>query len=103
MDVLYPCSLCSQTFQLRKHFLVHMSLSHPSNAPSNPNDDYESLFNCSQHFCNSSLPNEHMHLNHRISIKNLTKYVTKQIKKEVPKESYAYLLLNVSLIYHTTI
>lgn len=96
MDILYPCSLCSETFQLRKHFLLHMSFSHPSNAPLDPNDDYKSLFNCSQHFCNSNLLNQHMHLNHRISMNNLTKYVTKLKKKGAPQGSYAYLLLNVS-------
>lgn len=99
MDILYPCSLCSQTFHSRTKFLVHMSLSHPSNAPLDPYDDYESLFNCSQHFCNSSMSKKHMHLNHKMSIQNLTKYITKPTQKKAPQKSYAYLLLTVSLFY----
>jgi len=99
MDILYPCSLCPQTFTLRKHILKHIKTVHESNDPSMCNDDLKSLLNCSQchkQFNNQSLLNKHINLNHNISISNLSKNTSRPLEKRVSQKLNAYLLLKVS-------
>lgn len=96
MDVLYPCSLCSQTFKLRKHILNHMKTVHESNVSIICDDDSKSLLNCSQchkKFNNNSLLNRHIQLDHNISIPNLNKYNSRPSKKRVSQKLNAYLSL----------
>jgi len=100
MDILYPCSLCSQTFTLRKHVLEHMKTVHESNVPSILcNDDPKSLLNCSQchkQFKSKGMLNKHLHLKHSISIPNLSKDTSKPLGKRVSQKLNAYLSLKVS-------
>lgn len=98
MDILYPCSLCSQTFTLRKHILKHMKTVHESYVPSICDDDSISLLNCSQchkQFNNKGLLNTHINLNHNISIPNLRKYTSRPLEKRVSQKLNAYLSLKV--------
>jgi len=100
MDILYPCSLCSQTFTLRKDILKHMKIVHESNVPSVCNDNSKKLVSCSQchkQFNSYGLLNKHIHLKHNISISNLSKYTARPLKKRVPQKLNAYLLLKVSI------
>lgn len=100
MDILYPCSLCSQTFKLRKHILNHMKTVHESNVSMICDDDSKSLLNCSQchkKFNNNSLLNRHIHIDHNISMFNLSKFNSRLSKKRVSQERNAYLLLKVSI------
>lgn len=99
MDILYPCSLCSQTFTLRKQILEHIKTVHESNVSSICNDDSKSLLNCPQchvQFNSKSLLNKHVHLNHNISIPNLSKYTSRPSDKRVSQKLNAYLSLKVS-------
>jgi len=99
MDILFPCSLCSQAFTLRKLFLKHMKTVHESNVPSICNDDLKSLLICSQchkQFKSKGLLNKHIHLNHSISVPNLRKYTSKPSEKRVSQKLNAYLSLKVS-------
>ncbi|XP_060837702.1 uncharacterized protein LOC132919836 [Rhopalosiphum padi] len=96
MDILYPCSLCSQTFTLRKHILKHMKTVHESNVSKICDDDSKSLLNCSQchkKFNNNSVLNKHRQLDHNISILNLSKYNSGPSKKRVSQKLDAYLSL----------
>lgn len=99
MDILYPCSLCSQTFTLRKHILKHMKTVHKSNVPSMFNDDSKGLLNCSQchkQFNSKCLLNKHIHLSHSISVPNLRKYTSKPLEKRVSQKLDACSSLKVS-------
>lgn len=96
MDFLYPCSLCSQTFTLRKHILEHMKTVHESNFSLICNDDSKSLLNClkcHKQFKSKSLLNKHVYLNHNISIPNLRKYTLRPLEKRVSQKLNAYLSL----------
>jgi len=100
MDILYPCSLCSQTFKLRKHILNHIKTVHESNVSMICDDDSKNLLKCSQcykKFDNNSLLNRHIHLDHNISISNLSKYNSRPSKKIVSQKLNAYLLLQVCI------
>jgi len=99
MDILYPCSLCPQTFTLRKDILKHIKTVHESIDPSLYNDDSKSLLNCSQchkQFTSQSLLNKHINLNHNISISNLSKNTSRPSEKRVSQKLSAYLSLKVS-------
>lgn len=99
MDILYPCSLCSQTFTLRKHILKHMKTDHESNVPSICNDNSKSLLTCSQchkQFKSKGMLSKHIHLKHSISIPNLSKDTSKPLEKRVSQKLNAYLSLKVS-------
>ncbi|CAI6349346.1 unnamed protein product [Macrosiphum euphorbiae] len=96
MDILYPCSLCSQTFTLRKHILKHMKTDHESNVPSICNDNSKSLLTCSQchkQFKSKGMLSKHIHLKHSISIPNLSKDTSKPLEKRVSQKLNAYLSL----------
>ncbi|XP_025204194.1 uncharacterized protein LOC112601013 [Melanaphis sacchari] len=96
MDILYPCSQCSQTFTLRKDILKHMETVHKSSVSIICDDDSKSLLNCSQchkKFNNNSLLDKHLHLEHSNSKLNLSKYNSRPSKKRVIQKLNAYLSL----------
>lgn len=67
MDVLYPCTFCSETFTLRKYFLTHMENAHQSNVPLAINNFSRDPFicsMCSKQFMSKNLLRKHIILGH---------------------------------------
>lgn len=112
MDILYPCSLCSKTFVLKKKFLMHMETSHQScptqhNRIDKSNDipsiNSESLFACSfcsKPFSSKGLLKTHMYLKHNVPIQNLTSHLMD--KSRVSHKINDHLFLKVSICINIT-
>lgn len=74
MDILYPCSLCSKTFESRKQFLIHTTTIHASNVSSTDIYNLKNSVNCAhccKKFSSKCLLKKHMRLKHY----NFTQYL----------------------------
>jgi len=103
MDILYPCSLCSQTFTLRNNFLIHIETVHQSNISLVNNLESKSVFNCSQcykQFTKKCFLSKHIYMKHNVqlSTKNTSKLTQ---KNEEFLLSHNYLMLKVSLNFNS--
>jgi len=77
-----------------------MKTVHESNVFIICDDDSKGFLSCSQchkKFNNNNLLNRHIHLDHNISIPNLSKYNSRPSKKRVSQKLNAYLSLKVSI------
>lgn len=102
MDILYPCSLCSKTFESRKQFLIHTTTVHASNVSSIDIYDSKNAVNCAhccKQFSSKGLLKKHIRLKHNNSIQNLITKSSLRLEEhsisQIPNDN---TLLKVSII-----